>query len=152
MPDKAFPVGHQDFRPILQRDGLILLGWSRWEEVRVDGPRYVVHWVAVCNGRHYATHFLTGAELETAKPQRKGRYCLEMIKWDDHIETDYIYFVAPERLRRAEIPGFIERLKAAGVTVDFDFPFSMDYVKKLEFAAALQECKAVSSCSYMEGQ
>jgi hypothetical protein len=134
MPDKAFPIGHHDFRPVLQRDGLILLGWSRWEEVADGGPRYVVHWVAVCNGRHYATHFLTGAELETANPQRRGKYCLEMIEWDDRIEADYIYFVAPEKLSRAEVPGFIQRLKAAGVTVDFDFHYSMDRIKKIQFA------------------
>jgi hypothetical protein len=47
-------------------------------------------------------------------------------------------------LNARTIPGFITELKAAGVTVDFDFPYSMDYVKKLEFAAALQECKAIA--------
>ncbi|MDR1587508.1 MAG: hypothetical protein LBS57_08645, partial [Treponema sp.] len=51
---------------------------------------------------------------------------------------------APWDLNARTIPGFITELKAAGVTVDFDFPYSMDYVKKLEFAAALQECKAIA--------
>jgi hypothetical protein len=134
MPEQAFPIGHQDFRPVLQRDGLILLGWSRWEEVRADGPRYVVHWLSVCNGRRYATHFLTGIELETANPQQRGKYLLEMIKWDDRIEADYIYFVAPERLHKEETPGFIERLKTAGVMVDFTFHYSMDRIKKIQFA------------------
>jgi hypothetical protein len=134
MPEKAFPIGHQDFRPVLQRDGLILRGWSRWEEVAYDGPRYVVHWVSVCNGRLYITHFLTGAELETAKPQRQGRYLLDRVCWNDHVEADYIYFPAPERLSPAERPGFIQRLKAAGVTVDFSFHYSMDRIKKIQFA------------------
>jgi hypothetical protein len=134
MPEQVFPIGHQDFRPVLQRDGLILLGWSRWEEVRADGPCYVVHWLSVCNGRRYATHFLTGAELETANPQRKGSYFLDMIKWNDRMEADYIYFVAPERISKEEIPGLIERLKAMGVTVDFTFHYSMDRVRKIQFA------------------
>jgi hypothetical protein len=138
MPGQEIPAGHKDFRPILQRDGLILLGLSRWEELPGAGPHYVVHWLSIgTKCRHYATSFLTRDELKNANPQNKGRYLLEDVRWYDggkYIEADYIYFFAPRRLCRAEVPGFIQELKAAGVTVDFDFHYSMDRVKKIQFA------------------
>jgi hypothetical protein len=139
MPDEAFPIGYEDFRPLLQRDGLILLGWLRWEDLEGDGPHYVVHWLAVVSGKHYATHFLTKNELKTANPQRQGRFMLEQIKWQGRIDADYICFVAPKRMRRGEVPGFIQELKAAGSTVDFDFYYSIDRIKKIQFAEAYLE-------------
>jgi hypothetical protein len=48
--------------------------------------------------------------------------------------ADYIYFTAPEKMRKEEVSGFIQELKAAGSTVDFDFYYSIDRIKKIQFA------------------
>jgi hypothetical protein len=145
MPDQPFPVGHQDFRPLLQRDGLILMSWARWEDWRGDESffrRYIVTWRAA-RGRnlHYATKSVEEKELASAVPERRadplfyrgaygGHYYLD--DYSDKSIADYLYFAAPFDLGPATIPGFIRVLKAYGSTVDFDYVFTLGGAKKNE--------------------
>jgi hypothetical protein len=131
---------------------------------RGDGPWYELNWITSASGRshrRYAAGYITEKEMPEAKPTGNGDpYFLlgirgkpyDFKKIYDRDVADYVFACAPWDLNERTMPGFIEELKSAGVTVDFDFPFSMDYVKKLEFAAALQECKTVSPQYCARGQ
>jgi hypothetical protein len=140
MPGESFPIGHRDFRPLLQRDGLILLSWALWEDWGGGGnllQRYIVTWVA-SKGRNmrYATRAIPGKELERANPERradalfyKGRFGDYFTANHDHIPdrivADYLYLAAPFDLNGKTIPGFIRILKALGSTVNFDITYSL---------------------------
>jgi hypothetical protein len=157
LPGEAMPPEFPDFRPFLQQDGLILIGWSRWDSAPLGsertGPLYEVNWITSAPGRshrRYAVGYITEKEVPEAKPtNRAGPYFFQgihdkpydfkYVKNED--VADYVFVCAPQDLNDRTIPGFITELKVTGVKVDFDFPFSIDYVKKLEFAAAFQEAK-----------
>jgi hypothetical protein len=136
MPEQAFPVGHRDLRPILQRDGLILLSWAIWEDAAGDGSfqrRYIVTWAtSLGKARHYATNLVSESGLSEAIPERRAdtyfyrglqgnSFVLDYLRNKDI--ADYVYLAAPFDLDKETIPGFIRVLKALGSTVDF----SMDY-------------------------
>jgi hypothetical protein len=145
MPDEPFPVGHQDFRPLLQRDGLILLSWARWENWYDDESflrRYIVTWVSSAGRtRHYATKAVEEKDLAAALPERKGDRLFyrgasgslggyDLHSYSDKSIADYLYFAAPFDLTKGTIPGFIGVLKALGSTVDFDHVFTLRAAKK----------------------
>jgi|LSQA01.1.fsa_nt_gi hypothetical protein len=144
LPGEPFPFGHEDLRSVLQRDGLILLSWAVWNDWGDDGRlkvRYVANW-ATSAGRgcfHYATHDITREKISSALPERKGDRLYYNGIYGNYYNTerniaDYVYLTAPLGLdHKTRIP-FIETLKKNGVSVDFDFPFSIDLMKKLEFA------------------
>ncbi|MDR1902637.1 MAG: hypothetical protein LBQ88_10190 [Treponema sp.] len=138
MPDQPFPVGHQDFRPLLQRDGLILMSWARWEDGYEDGSfvrQYIVTWVtSQGKSRHYATHPILEKELAEAAPERKGdpffyrgaygrRF--DIRDYSEKDIADYVYLTAPFDLTYKTIPGFIRVLKALGSTVNFDVAYTL---------------------------
>jgi hypothetical protein len=138
MPEQAFPVGHQDFRPLLQRDGLILMSWSRWEDWNHDGSllrRYIVTWATSGrNCRHYASDSVLEDNMAEAVPGRRadsffyrGLYGNRWISEDyqDDDIADYVYLTAPFDLDHNTVPGFIKVLKALGYTNDFDFVFTL---------------------------
>ncbi|GHV79778.1 hypothetical protein AGMMS49944_15690 [Spirochaetia bacterium] len=139
MPDQAFPAGHQDFRPLLQRDGLILMSWARWEDWLYDGSflrRYIVTWVSAAGGscRHYAADGISEEKMAEAVPHRRadpyfyrglrGRSYDVRDYFDKNI-ADYVYLTAPFDLTRNTVPGFIKVLKALGYTTDFDFTYTL---------------------------
>jgi hypothetical protein len=143
MPEQAFPVGHRDLRPLLQRDGLILLSWAIREDWYGDGSLirgYIVTWAASQGKpRHYATEAVEEKELAAAVPKRRGdalfyrgaygnRYDLH--DYSDKAIADYLYLAAPFDLDNKTIPGFVRVLKALGSTVDFDHVFSLRSAKK----------------------
>ena len=143
MPEQAFPAGHRDLRPLLQRDGLILLSWAIWEDWYGDESllrRYIVTWTtSQGKARHYATKAVEENGLAAAVPERRGdplfyrgaygsRYDLH--DYSDKAIADYLYLTAPFDLDKDTIPGFVRVLKALGSTVDFDNFFSLGAVKK----------------------
>jgi hypothetical protein len=143
MPDEAFPAGHRDLRPLLQRDGLILISWARWEDWYGDESflrRYIVTW-ATSQGkaRHYATKAVEEKNLAAAVPERRGDPLFyhgaygssyDPHHYSDKMIADYLYFAAPFDLTRETIPGFIGALKALGSTVDFDHVFTLGAAKR----------------------
>ncbi|GHV91307.1 hypothetical protein AGMMS50268_18100 [Spirochaetia bacterium] len=149
MPDEPFPLGHQDFRPILQRDGLILLSWALWEnwgEEETLDQRYIVTWITTGERthRHLATGPISKEELSTANPERRGDYFFYQGGYGSRADisscyekdiADYVYLAAPYDLGRETIPGFIRVLKALGSTVDFTLPLSLGRIKQAKAQA-----------------
>jgi hypothetical protein len=79
LPGETIPPEFPDFRPLLQRDGLILLGWSRWDlESRQHigkGPCYTVDWITSAPNRHhrrYTVGLIFQDEMGAAKPDCSG--------------------------------------------------------------------------------
>jgi hypothetical protein len=144
MPEKAFPEGHEDFRPLLQRDGLILLSWAVWQDWGGDcSLRFVVTWVASSGRRHchFATNPITKRELAGAAPERradalfyKGLYgCYHDERdYQNKDIADYLYLVAPFDLDSRTIPRYIRVLEALGSTVNYDAKFTISKVKKTQ--------------------
>jgi hypothetical protein len=153
MPEQPFPVGHRDLRPLLQRDGLILLSWALWEDWYANDTllrRYIVTWVS-SQGRasHYATKPIPEEELAEACPQRRGDAFFyrgaygsrfDLMDYGNREIADYLYLAAPFDLDKGTIPGYIRVLKALGSTVDFDTVFSLaqDRAKKSQARAYLE--------------
>jgi hypothetical protein len=143
MPERPFPAGHRDLRPLLQRDGLILLSWAIWEDGYGDGSlvrQYIVTWIAAQGkGRRYATAPVLEKELVGAVPERKAdRYFYRGLYgnyWDirgysKKNTADYVYLAAPFDLDGKTVPGFIRVLKAHGSTVDFGRVFTLGTARK----------------------
>jgi len=141
MPDQSFPVGHTDLRPLLQRDGLILLSWGiiqDWDGIEPN--RYIVHWMKSHRPHfRYASTRVLKDELADTTPQRRGdRFFYKGIHstWDpithgyhNNNAADYEYLVAPFDLDKDTVPGFIRVLKAYGSTLNFDYNFSLGEAK-----------------------
>jgi hypothetical protein len=117
----------------------------------------VVNWITSAPNRHhrrYTTGYITEKEIATAKPDGTGdSYFLLGIRgkiydfknvYDKEV-ADYVFTCAPWDLNARTIPGFITELKAAGAKTDFDCRFTLSGQKELEFAAAMQECKVIST-------
>jgi hypothetical protein len=158
MPGDSFPIGHKDFRTLLQRDGLILLSWALWEDWNGDGSliqRYIATWVTSRgNHRHFATCAIPGTELEKANPERRAdAFFYKGIYGDYHTATfkhiperivaDYLYLAAPFDLDGKTIPGYIQVLKAEGSTVDFDYEFSLGKTLKSNAQAYLEKLATI---------
>jgi hypothetical protein len=143
MPEQAFPTGHRDLRPLLQRDGLILLSWAIWEDWYGDESflrRYIITWITSHGkARHYATKAVEEKDLAAAVPERRadplfyrGAYgsWYKLHSYSDKAIADYLYLTAPFDLGKETIPGFVRVLKALGSAVDFDHVFSLSAAKK----------------------
>jgi hypothetical protein len=138
MPEQPFPVGHRDLRPILQRDGLILMSWAIWEDWYGDETllrRYIVTW-ASSQGKahHYATKAVEEKDLTSAVPNRKGDTLYyrgaygsrcDIHDYSDKAIADYLYLAAPFDLTVKTIPAFVRVLKTLGSTVNFDFVYRL---------------------------
>jgi hypothetical protein len=139
MPEQAFPVGHRDLRPLLQRDGLILMSWAIWEDWYGDETllrRYIVNWVtSQGKARRCATKALEEKDLASAVPERKGdplfyrgaygRVYANDLHYYTEGTADYVYLAAPFDLTQKTIPSFIGVLKALGSTVNFDITYNL---------------------------
>jgi hypothetical protein len=158
LPGEAIPAEY-DLRPLLQRDGLILLSWAAWNNHEKYGICYRVNWVASCGkSRHYASGFLSEIEnmkeLIHAMPSQLGdRLYRQGIAGRTLYETDLrnippeniadiVFFAAPD-LNYATIPLFVEKLKQAGSTVDFGFEFSLGKARELEFKRQAEEIEGL---------
>jgi hypothetical protein len=143
MPEQAFPTGHRDLRPLLQRDGLILLSWAVWEDWYGDDSllrRYIITWVTSRGkARHYATKTAEEKDLAAAVPERRGDPLFyrgaygnwyDLHDYSDKAIADYLYLAAPFDLSKETIPGFVRVLKDLGSTADFDHVFSLGAAKK----------------------
>jgi hypothetical protein len=156
LPGEAIPPEYPDLRPYLQRDGLILLSWARWDNHRPHGLCYRVNWVKSCGKcKRYASYFITDIsdkKLSGVMPSRYGdlKY-REGIIGRNLFETEYvtneniadIVFLAAPELSALTRPLFIQKLKEAGPTVNFDFDFSLGLAKELEYKKQAAEIEAL---------
>ena len=126
-PGKQLPPDIPDCRSILQRDGLILLGWDK--RMTQMGARYTAYWVTSAGiARFYASKPLAAADFYSARPDRKSYAAEDGIEFYGQEAPVYIVHVAPELMmsnpRHAELRRtHINTLKIMGSKVDFDYKY-----------------------------
>ena len=117
LPGQKLPEGYTDYRPLLQRDGLILYAWEiHDEEIRIV-------WITANRGMYkYQAWADNEKDLETICPEKK--YAID--RWNsDANKPDFIIYAAPSGLSANTKTAFIAKLKEAGSTVNFDYVFSL---------------------------
>ena len=126
-----------DYRPILQRDGLILWYWERYSS---DGLIRIV-WMKSCgNMRRYQCWADEEDDLLTVFPEKKcskllyykGKY-IGMVDGD----PDYIVYAAPRDLTFSVRDAFIAKLRDFGVMANFDYEFTLGKQKTEKGATVL---------------
>jgi hypothetical protein len=143
LPGEAIPPEYPDFRPILQRDGLILLGWTLWELPEL-GVGYEVNWItSIPKHRRYRSSFIKGP-MRGVQPDWVGNQFFREGLWEGYnkIPAEYVVFCAPPDINPWNIPAFVQLLKNTGVTVDFDYRFSLGGQQELEFKREQAELAA----------
>ncbi|MDR1566610.1 MAG: hypothetical protein LBS48_04910 [Treponema sp.] len=133
-PGNPMPESIPDFRPMLQRDGLILLSWDK--RITGNGERYTAYWVTsagIC--RYYASKALDSENFASAQPARKSYAAEDGIEFYGQSEPSYIVYVVPELMmsnpnHTAERGKCIKKLKALGVQSDFDYMYLLTREKK----------------------
>jgi len=120
MPDEPMPEGYPDYRPLLQRDGLILWAW----EIYDDRTR-IIWLLSNRTMRKYETTIndeIDNELLSTVCPEEKyGIYD----RWGRNSIPDYIFYTAPPELSVNTRTAFIKRLKTVGVSSNFDYEYSL---------------------------
>jgi len=134
MPGRTLPLDIPDYRPLLQRDGLILLAWDK--RVTEIGERFTAYWVTSTGiPRFYASRPFTPDEFYSARPDHKSYAAEDGIEFYGQEAPVYMVHVAPElmmsnpkhgELRRAHI----EMLKSQGSEVDFGYRYLLTVEKK----------------------
>ena len=127
MPGKLLPDGLADCRPLLQRNGLILLSWDK--RITETGERYTAYWVTSSGTpRFYASKALLSYDFPSARPDHKSYAAEDGIEFYGQQAPVYIAHVAPELMmsnpHHAELRlTHIQILKEQGSTVDFNYKY-----------------------------
>jgi hypothetical protein len=133
-PGEKVPESIPDFRPKLQRDGLILLSWDKRSYKK--RPIYTAYWVTSSGIlRYYASPVLYIEDFTQAMPNRKSYAAEDGIDFYGDPGPEYIVHVAPELMmsnsqKQNQRPEHIKKLKALGIEVDFDYPFLLTTERK----------------------
>jgi len=133
-PGEKLPASIPDFRPQLQRDGLILLSWDK--RFCKSGALYTAYWVTSSGIlRYYASPALYIEDFAQAMPNRKSYAAEDGIDFYGEAGPDYIVHVAPELMmsssqKLSQRPEHIKKLKALGIEVDFDYPYLLTTERK----------------------
>jgi hypothetical protein len=135
-PGEALPEGYPDFRPLLQRDGLILLGWAKRH--REKGPaRWTVYWVtSIGTNRYYASRDLEEKDLPQARPDYKSCGFDDGIEYYGQPAPEYIVHTAPELIERNDWQcrdprkDHVQKLLAQGVQVNFNYRYLLTAERK----------------------
>jgi len=126
-PGNSLPSGISDFRPALQRDGLILLGWDK--RFTETGERYTAYWVTSAGiPRFYASRPLHLADFPFANPDHKSYAAEDGIEFYGQKAPAYIVHVAPDLVmsnpRHRELrAAHITMLKNLGSKVNFNYKY-----------------------------
>ena len=145
LPGISLPPEIPDFRPSLQRDGLILLGWDMRDTEA--GERYTAYWVtSTGTARFYASRQYEAQNFSSAQPDHKSYAAEDGIEFYGQANPAYIVHTAPELMmsnpRHGELrASYIKKLKKQGINVDFMYKYLLTYekyraVKKPERAGA----------------
>ena len=132
LPGETLPEGFTDYRPLLQRDGLILYKW----EILKDRAIKIV-WIASNANRgmfKYQAITYSENELKTICPYEKYSPC----------DKDFVIYAAPETLSPSIKKVFISTLQKSGVSVDFNYEFSLgkqNAEKERAIFDKINECK-----------
>jgi len=134
MPGNPLPDGFTDYRPLLQRNGLILLSWEK--RTTEMGERYAAYWVTSAGvPRFYASRYLPPEEFPAARPDHKSYAAEDGIEFYGQESPVYVVHVAPELMMNNPRHGelrleHIQILKEQGSTVDFSYKYLLKTEKK----------------------
>jgi len=119
LPNESLPNGYTDYRPLLQRDGLIFYAWEVYE----DAIKIV--WLTA-NRSMYKYQAFTDNESELKSLMPKKRYSENRYGYRQHDkEPSLIIYTAPAGLTVYTRNTFITLLKKFGVSVNFDYEFTL---------------------------
>jgi hypothetical protein len=127
QPDKSLPAAIPDFRPLLQRDGLILLSWDN--RISELGERYTAYWVTSAGPcRYYASRALNRRDFALANPDHKSYAAEDGIEYYGQTSPSYVVHVAPELMMNSPVhikqrPEHIKKLRDMGNKADFEYRF-----------------------------
>ena len=127
VPGSSLPFGISDFRPVLQRDGLILLGWDK--RFTPTGERYTAYWVTSAGTpRFYASKPLLLVDFPFANPDHKSYAAEDGIEFYGQNAPAYIVHVAPDLMmsnpRHGELrKAHISMLMLQGSNVNFNYKY-----------------------------
>jgi hypothetical protein len=134
FPGRPLPEGIHDFRPVLQRDGLILLAWDK--HVSEIGERYTAYWVtSVGTPRFYASKSLFFEDFPSARPDHKSYAAEDGIEFYGQKAPAYMVHVAPELMMSNPMhvelrPAHINKLKFLGSKINFNYKYLLKTEKK----------------------
>ena len=133
-PGKYLPSDIPDYRPLLQRDGLILLAWDKRNTEM--GERFTAYWVTSMGiPRFYASKLHSPEDFFMARPDHKSYAAEDGIEFYGQEAPVYMVHVAPELMmsnpRHGELRlAHIQILKYSGSDVDFDYKYLLTIDKK----------------------
>jgi hypothetical protein len=133
-PGASLPSEIFDFRPVLQRDGLILLGWDK--RFNETGERYTAYWVTSAGiPRFYASKPFLLEDFPLANPDHKSYAAEDGIEFYGQKAPDYIVHVAPDLMmsnpKHKELrTAHIKMLKNLGSKVNFNYKYLLKTDKK----------------------
>jgi hypothetical protein len=120
MPWEPMPEGYQDYRPLLQRDGLFLYAWTKWEDGSI-----VVSWKKTSGKmRAYSSLHCREESLENIMPSKDGSHRWGSA-WDYGVCPDIVVFAAPRYIDYPERDAFLARLRESGAANNFDYRFTL---------------------------
>ena len=126
-PGASLPPGMPDFRSVLQKNGLILLGWDK--RMTEKGELFCAYWVTSSGiPRFYASNPFRMADYSSAHPDHKSYAAEDGIEFYGQDEPAYIVHVAPELMmgnpKHNELRlVHIKMLKSQGSNIDFDYKY-----------------------------
>jgi hypothetical protein len=138
-PGNSLPARISDFRPALQRDGLILLGWDK--RFTETGERYTAYWVTSAGiPRFYASKPLLLADFPFANPDHKSYAAEDGIEFYGQKAPAYIVHVAPDLMKsnpwHKELRmAHINMLKDMGSKVNFNYKYLLKTERKKNSSA-----------------
>jgi hypothetical protein len=145
LPGETIPPEYPDFRPFLQRDGLILLLWAVWENYNGEGLHYRINWIKSCGkAMSYADFWTIDSNSDIDKmlaesyPDRRGDFYYKEGRINFLREVADTVFICAPRFNIHTRSLYIEKLKKAGVNINFDFDYNLGYAKELEFKKQMQ--------------
>ena len=134
VPEMLLPPGIHDFRPLLQRDGLILLAWDK--RMTEMGERFTAYWVTSTGiPRYYASKHYAQNDFSSARPDHKSYAAEDGIEFFGQKAPDYLVHVAPELMmsnpRHRELrQAHINILMSQGYKVDYGYTYLLTKEKK----------------------
>jgi len=144
MPDKPLPKNYPDYRLLLQRDGLILFSWEIYDDV------IKIVWLT-SNGamRKYQVETDDESELATISPKYKYRNGLRFYPGE---VPDFIIYTAPPEITVNLRDTFLAMLKDSGVSVNFDYEFTLGKQKAVREMAVYDRIENSKHLTFDEAE
>jgi len=147
IPGESLPDSIADYRPLLQRDGLILLSWDK--RITEMGERYTAYWVTSTGiSRFYASRSLPLEDFPSARPDHKSYAAEDGIEFYGQQAPVYMVHVAPELMMNNPRHGalrfaHIQTLQEQGSTVDFNYKYLLKTEKAKNRDASCKKTKGI---------